>query len=68
MAEAISITPERVLLAAILQTMSLKKRTRVLQLIGDTQADNVIRLRSPATSAERNRIVTEARHIAGVRD
>jgi hypothetical protein len=68
MMTANSITPERLLLAAIMRTMSAKKRERVLQIVGETTADNVIKFHSPITSAERNELVGTARRIAGERD
>jgi hypothetical protein len=58
-------TPERILLAAIFRTLSPKKRQRVLDLIGETSADNVVRLRSLVSSQERNELVRGALKICG---
>lgn len=58
-------TPERLLLRAILLTMKPERRERILDMIGDTTAENVISLRSPSSSAERNALVADARRIAG---
>lgn len=60
-------TPERIVLAAIFFSLSPKKRERVLDLIGETSADNVVRLRSPRSTEERNHLVSEAQAICGVR-
>lgn len=60
-------TPERLLLAAILREMKPTKRERILDLVGETTADNVVKLRSPASTEERYALVREARLIAGER-
>lgn len=60
-----SNTPERVLLAAIFNALSPKKQARVLELIGETKAENVIPLRGIGTALERNELVTGARQIVG---
>ena len=50
MAEAETITPERLLLTAILATMSPKKRQRVQEIVGTSLGENVVRLRASAGS------------------
>jgi hypothetical protein len=61
------VTPEQLVLAAIVRSMKPKQYARLVALIGDIEADNVVRLRQPVTTAERNEVVSAARDIAGVR-
>jgi len=64
-----TITPEALLLGAILRTMKPKRRREVLNMIGDTQADNVLHLRAPFGAPHdqriRNQLIREARAISG---
>ena len=61
-----TITPERILLSAILRTMKPAKRNLILAIVGDTHADNIIKMRAPHAGPERNRLIRECHDIAAL--